>query len=259
MADKLNVYKGDELVKSAERQEDGTATVTIDNLTANTDYAAGLYQVSFSNENGESGKVNVPAFKTKPIAVTGVTLDKTTLSLQEGDTGNLAATIAPSTATDKTVTYSSSDKEVATVTNAGKVTAVKAGNADITVTTKDGNKTAKCTLTVTAKQIPVTGVTLDKSTLSLEVGATETLNATVAPSNASYKAVSFTSSDDAIATVDDNGLVTAVAPGSADITVETLADGSKTAKCTLTVTEPVSEPENVQVETNESDADVSAE
>ena len=259
MADKLNVYKGDELVKSAERQEDGTATVTIDNLTANTDYAAGLYQVSFSNENGESGKVNVPAFKTKPIAVTGVTLDKTTLSLQEGDTGNLVATVAPSTATDKTVTFASSDAAIATVDNKGKVTAVKAGNADITVTTKDGNKTAKCTLTVTAKQIPVTGVTLDKSTLSLEVGATETLNATVAPSNASYKAVRFTSSDDAIATVDDDGLVTAVKAGTADITVETLADGSKTAKCTLTVTEPVSEPENVQVETNESDADVSAE
>ena len=259
MADKLNVYKGDELVKSAERQEDGTATVTIDNLTANTDYAAGLYQVSFSNENGESGKVDVPAFKTKPIAVTGVTLDKTTLSLQEGATGNLVATVAPSTATDKTVTFASSDAAIATVDNKGKVTAVKAGNADITVTTKDGNKTAKCTLTVTAKQIPVTGVTLDKSTLSLEVGATETLNATVAPSNASYKAVRFTSSDDAIATVDDDGLVTAVKAGTADITVETLADGSKTAKCTLTVTEPVSEPENVQVETNESDADVSAE
>ena len=244
MADKLNVYKGEELVTSAERQEDGKATVTIDNLTPNTDYAAGLYQVSFSNENGESGKVDVPAFKTKPIAVTGVKLDKSTLSLEEGATGNLVATVAPTTATDKTVTYSSSDKEVATVTNAGKVTAVKAGNADITVTTKDGNKTAKCTLTVTAKQIPVTGVTLDKSTLSLEEGATGNLVATISPENASYKAVRFTSSDEAIATVDDNGLVTAVAAGTADITVESLMDGSKTAKCTLTVTEPVvPEPE----------------
>lgn len=260
MADKLNLYKGDELVTSAERQEDGKAKVTIDGLDANTDYAAGLYQVSFSNENGESGKVDVPAFKTKPIAVTGVKLDKTTLSLQEGATDNLVATVAPSTATDKTVSYKSSDVEVATVDNTGKVTAVKPGAADITVTTKDGSKTAKCTLTVTAKQIPVTGVTLDKSTLSLEVGATETLNATVAPSNASYKAVSFTSSDDAIATVDNDGLVTAVAPGSADITVESIADGSKTATSTVTVAEQTpDQPENVDVETNESDADVSAE
>ena len=258
MADILNVYQGDEVVGSAERGVDGIAKVTIDNLTADTDYAAGLYQVSFSNENGESGKVDVPAFKTKPINVTGVTLDKSTLSLEEGATGNLVATVAPSTASDKTVTFASSDAEVATVDNTGKVTAVKAGNADITVTTKDGNKTAKCTLTVTAKQIPVTGVTLDKSTLSLEVGATATLNATIAPSNASYKAVGFTSSDDTVATVDNDGLVTAVAPGTADITVESIADGSKTAKCTLTVTEPVAEPENVQVETTEDSADVSA-
>src|SRR5699024_3583639 len=220
MTDTLKVYKGDDVVGTAERGEDGKAKVTVDSLDANTDYAAGTYQVAFSNENGESEKVDVPAFKTEPIAVTGVTLDKTTLSLEEGATGNLVATVAPSTATDKTVMFTSSDAAIATVDNKSKVTAVKAGNADITVTTKDGSKTAKCALTVTAKQIPVTRVTLDKSTLSLEVGATATLNATIAPSNASYKAVSFTSSDDAIATVDNDGLVTAVAAGNANITVE---------------------------------------
>lgn len=148
MSDTLKVYKGTDLVGSAERSSDGTASVTINELEANTDYAAGLYQVSFSNENGESGKVNVPAFKTKPIAVTGVTLDKTTLSLEEGATGNLVATVAPSTATDKTVTFASSDAAIAKVDNTGKVTAVKPGTADITVTTKDGNKTATCNLTV---------------------------------------------------------------------------------------------------------------
>ena len=116
------------------------------------------------------------------------------------------------------------------------------------------------TTTTTEKPIEVTGVTLDKSTLSLEVGATATLNATIAPSNASYKAVSFTSSDDAIATVDDDGLVTAVKAGTADITVESLMDGSKTAKCTVTVSAPVpDEPEDVVVEEGEDDADVSAE
>ena len=236
MADTLKVYKGVDVVGTAERGEDGKAKVTVDGLDANTDYATGTYQVSFSNENGESEKVDVPSFKTKPIAVTGVTLDKTTLSLEEGATGNLVATVAPSTATDKTVTFTSSDAAIATVDNKGKVTAVKAGNADITVTTKDGSKTAKCALTVTAKQIPVTGVTLDKSTLSLEEGATGNLVATVAPSDASYKAVRFTSSDDAIATVDNDGLVTAVAAGTADITVESIENGSKTAVCTLTVT-----------------------
>ena len=171
MADKLNMYKGEEVVGSAERGENGKATVTIDNLKANTDYAAGTYQVTFSNENGESEKVDVPAFKTKPIAVTGVTLDKTTLSLQEGATGNLVATVAPSTATDKTVTFASSDAEVATVDNTGKVTAVKAGNADITVTTKDGNKTAKCTLTVTEPAVEPENVQVETTQDSADVSA----------------------------------------------------------------------------------------
>ena len=93
------------------------------------------------------------------------------------------------------------------------------------------------------KAISVVSVTLDVESLELTVGETHQLQATVAPENASYKAVSFTSSDDAIATVDDDGLVTAVAAGTADITVESLMDGSKTAKCTLTVTETEPEPE----------------
>ena len=256
MVEKLNLYKGEELLTSGEKQGD-IASVTISNLDSNTTYPKGTYQVAFENETGESAKVDVPEFKTKPINVTGVTLDKSTLSLEEGATGDLVATVAPSTASDKTVTFASSDAEVATVDNTGKVTAVKAGNADITVTTKDGNKTAKCTLTVTAKQIPVTGVTLDKSTLSLEEGATATLNATVAPSNASYKAVSFTSSDDAIATVDNDGLVTAVAAGTADITVESIEDGSKTAVCEVTVQDPIPEaPSNVNVEPSETTATI---
>src|SRR5699024_4271703 len=101
-------------------------------------------------------KVDVPAFKTKPINVTGVSLNKTSTSLEVGATETLSATVAPTTATDKTVSYKSSDAEVATVTNAGKVTAVKAGNADITVTTKDGSKTAKCAGTVTEPVVPET-------------------------------------------------------------------------------------------------------
>ena len=173
MADTLKVYKGGEVVGSAERGVDGIAKVTIDGLTADTDYAAGLYQVAFSNENGESEKVNVPAFKTKPIAVTGVTLDKSTLSLQEGTTGNLVATVAPSNASYKAVSYESSDDTVATVDNTGKVTAVKAGTADITVESlADGSKTAKCTLTVTAKPTTTTTTT---------VAPTTTTTTTVAP------------------------------------------------------------------------------
>ena len=202
MADTLKVYKGGEVVGSAERGVDGIAKVTIDSLTAGTDYAAGLYQVAFSNENGESEKVNVPAFKTKP---------------------------APTTTTTTTA------KPTTTTTTTAKPTTTTTTTAKPTTTT---TTTVAPTTTTTTTAIAVTGVTLDKSTLSLVVGATGNLVATIAPSNASYKAVSYKSSDEEVATVDNTGKVTAVKAGTAEITVESLMDGSKTAKCELTVTAP---------------------
>ena len=129
MAEELKVYKGSEVVGQAERGEDGKASVTINGLEANTDYPVGTYQVAFANGDKESEKVDVPAFKTKPINVTGVSLNKTSTSLEVGATETLSATVAPSTATDKTVTFASSDAEVATVDNTGKVTAVEIGRA----------------------------------------------------------------------------------------------------------------------------------
>ena len=105
--------------------------------------------------------------------------------------------------------------------------------------------------------IGVASVTLDVESLDLTIGDTHQLQATVAPSNASYKAVRFTSSDDAIATVDGDGLVTAVKAGTADITVESLMDGSKTAKCAVTVKEPIPEaPTDVTVDPGETTADI---
>ena len=223
MADTLKVYKGGEVVGSAERGVDGIAKVTIDGLTADTDYAAGLYQVAFSNENGESEKVNVPSFKTKPTTTTTTTAKPTTTT---------TTTVAPTT----TTTTSTVAPTTTTTTTVAPTTTTTTTVKPTTTTTTTVAPTT--TTTTTAKQIPVTGVTLDKSTLSLVVGATGNLVATIAPSNASYKAVKFTSSDDKVATVDNTGKVTAVKAGSADITVESLMDGSKTAKCELTVTAP---------------------
>ncbi|WHI58997.1 Ig-like domain-containing protein [Mammaliicoccus lentus] len=241
MADILKVYKGDDVVGTAERGEDGKAKVTVDGLDANTDYATGTYQVSFENENGESEKVDVPSFKTKPISVTGVTLSKESLTLEPGAKGSIEATVQPSNATNKGVTFTSSDEAVATVDSKGEITAKTEGSADIKVTTKDGGKTAKCELTVEKAVVNVTGVKLDKSTLSLEEGATGNLVATVEPSTATDKTVTFASSDKEIATVDNKGKVTAVKPGSADITVTT-KDGSKTDTAKVTVN-AVKEPE----------------
>jgi uncharacterized protein YjdB len=257
MADKLNVYKGEEVVGSAERGEDGKASVTINNLEANTDYAAGTYQVAFENENGESEKVDVPSFKTKPISVTGVTLSKESLTLEPGAKGSIEVTVQPSNATNKGVTFTSSNEAVATVDSKGEITAKTEGSADITVKTVDGGKTAKCELTVKKAVVNVTGVKLDKSTLSLEEGATGNLVATVAPSTASDKTVTFASSDAAIATVDNTGKVTAVKAGNADITVTT-KDGGKTAKCELTVTAKQIPVTGVTIEPKTASVDVDA-
>ena len=167
------------------------------------------------------------------VAVTGVSLSKTSLSLVEGGSETLSATVAPTNATNKAVSWKSSDTGVATVDNSGKVTAVKAGSTTITVTTTDGSKTATCSLTVTSKTVNVTGVTLDKTEIEMTEGAEETLIATVAPADATNKDVTWSTSDSNIAGVSD-GKVTAVKEGVATITVTT-SDGSKTATCKVKV------------------------
>lgn len=144
---KLNLYKGNELVDSVEKTE-GKTTITIDNLEANTDYPKGTYQVSFSNDSGESEKVDVPQFKTNAIGVTSVTLDVESLELTIGDTHQLKATVAPSNASNSKVTFSSDAEGVASVSTGGLVEAVTAGSANITVTTEDGSHTDVVVVTV---------------------------------------------------------------------------------------------------------------
>ncbi len=245
MADTLNLYKGEELVKS-EEYVDGKASVTVDGLDANTDYPEGTYQVSRKNENGESEKVDVPAFKTKPIAVTGVTLAKENLTLEPGDKGSTNASIQPSTATNKGLKFSSSNEDVATVDGKGEITAVAEGNANITVTTVDGNKTATLKLTVKAATVNVTGVTVEPKTLSLDVGETQKLNGKIVPNNATNKSSSWSSDNEDVATI-ANSTVTAVSPGNAVITL-TSADGGHTDTCEVTVVNPTINVTGIDIE-----------
>jgi uncharacterized protein YjdB len=144
------------------------------------------------------------------------------------------ATIIPSNATNQTVVWTSSNNAIATVDATGKVNAIAAGSATVTITTEDGGKTAICAVTVSAISIPVTSVSLNKTSLSLTEGGNETLTATVLPSNATNKNVTWSSSNSAIATVDNNGKVTALAAGTAIITATT-QDGGFTATCNITV------------------------
>ena len=180
--------------------------------------------------------------ESKPVVipVTSVTLNKTKESLLKGNTTTLVATVNPSNATNKGVTWSSSNSSVAKVDQNGKVTAVGKGTATITVTTKDGAKKATCIITVTEESkpsiVPVQSVTLNKAKESLLKGNTITLVATINPSNATNKGVTWSSSNSSVAKVDQNGKVTAVGKGTATITVTT-KDGAKKATCTIIVTE----------------------
>ncbi|GEM_PF-4660482 len=167
--------------------------------------------------------------------VTSITLDRSSISLEEEQSTTLIATVSPSDADDKTVSWSSSNPDAATVNPNGKVYAVKEGQAVITATA--GSLSASCSVTVSKKIIPVTSVSLDKTTLALIKGETATLTATVSPSDATDKDVTWTSSDETIASVDQTGKVTALAGGS--VTIKAAA-GEKYATCSVTITVPVS-------------------
>ena len=170
--------------------------------------------------------------QTVPVA--GVKLDKYAILITEGDKSTLSATVLPSNASNKDVSWASSDANIATVSKDGEVTGIKPGSTTVTVTTIDGKKTAKCQVAVEKRIYPVESVSLDKASLELTEGDKATLTATILPENASNKNISWTSGDEKIATVSANGEVTAVAPGKATITVTT-EDGAKTAKCKVTV------------------------
>jgi len=163
--------------------------------------------------------------------VEAVRLSDTSLSLVEGESARLTATVLPSDAEVKTVVWSSSDSSVATVSSDGEVVAVKAGTAVITVTTVDGGYSAKCTVTVKEKTVAVTSVTLSQTSLALEEGQTATLTATVSPADATDKTVTWSSSNPSVATVTE-GRVSAVKEGTATITASC---GGKSATCSVTV------------------------
>lgn len=205
--------------------------------SANPSYTGG------STALGSGNTIKVYGFKiwlkpSGPVSVTGVTLNKTTTSIEAGQMEQLTATVQPSNADNKAVSWSTSNPEIATVDQEGNVSAVAPGNTTITVTTADGNKTATCNVTVTAPPmpIPVTAIALNKSTTTIAIGDSETLTIIYTPADANTgKAVTWTSSNTSVATVDNSGKVTGVAAGTATITATSTTDASITASCAVTV------------------------
>lgn len=188
-----------------------------------------------------------PETEDQTVAVESITLDdsiKDGATLEAGETLSIAelVTVLPDNATDKTVTYSSSRTDIATVSEEGVITAVAEGETEITV--KAGDKTATFTLTVTAKPagtVSVESITLDDEIAegkSIEEGQTLDISGMfdVLPDNATDKTVSYSSSDEKAATITDAGVITAVAAGESTITITSNSDAAVKAVFTLTVT-----------------------
>lgn len=170
---------------------------------------------------------------TPIVEVTGISLDKTSVTVKENETATVSATVSPSNAANKTVKWTSSNTSVATVSN-GTITGIAQGTATITATTNNG-KTATVKVTVEKGSVTViqpTGITVNPTTLTLTEGGSGSVTATVAPSNATNKTVTWTSSNTSVATV-SNGTVKAVSAGTATITAKT--SNGKTATVSVTV------------------------
>ena len=218
--------------KSVSWSSSNTSVATVENGKVKA-IAAGSTTITVTTNDGSKTATCAVTVTSATTSVTGVTLNPTNLELKVGETGTVAATVAPDNATDKTVTWSSDKTDIATVDSSGKITAVKEGTANITVTTTDGSKTATCVVTVKPKgAVAVTSVTVNPTTLSLDVGKTSVLGATVKPDDATNKTVTWTSSDTNKATVDTKGCVTAKAEGT--VTITATVDG-KSATCTVTI------------------------
>ena len=216
---------------SAQKWESSNEKVaTIKNGTI-TAVATGSAEIKVTLEDKVAVcKVTVKAKTPEVIKTTGIKISKSSLSLTVGDTSTITAEVSPSNATDKKVTWTSSNTKVATVSN-GKITAKGEGTATITAKTS-GGQTKTCTVTVKKKTVATTGISLSKKEITIYIGESATLATTISPSNATNKTVKWSSSNGNIASV-NNGKITANSVGTVTITAK--ASGGQTATCKVTV------------------------
>ncbi len=179
---------------------------------------------------------NVTYDAPESVAVTGISISEDSVTLEKGETVTVNAAVEPEDATKKGITWTSSDTNVATVSN-GVIKGVGVGAATITATTKgtadDGVTTFSDTCAVTVYETPVTGIKLSEKVIEVGMGNSVDLEAIVSPDDATDKTVTWTSENPAIAAVSD-GTVTGISYGKTKITATT-NDGGKTAECIVKV------------------------
>lgn len=211
-----------------------TSIATVDNSGTVSAVSAGTATVTVTTNDGGFTATADISVNVATISVTGISLSPTTATVTEGQSTSLTSNVTPSNASDRSISWSSSNTAVATVNGSGKVSGGSAGTATITAITNDGGFTATANIIVQAATVPVTGVSVNPTSASVTEGQNTTLNVNVTPSNASDRSVSWSSSNTSVATVNSSGVVTGVSSGTATITVTT-NDGNRTATSNITV------------------------
>lgn len=220
--------------KSVTWSSDNDDIATVDDKGLVTAVATGTTTITATTNDG-SGLTAECQVTVTPLKATGIKLDKTEVSLERDATVQLAATVTPDNADDRTVIWSSNDNGIARVDDSGRVTAISVGTTTITAKTNDGSGlTASCTVTVTPKLVQ--SITMDDETLTLERGDDTRLTVTVTPQDADDTSVTWSSNNPGIASVEGNGRVTAIEVGTAVITATTNDGSGLSARCTVTVT-----------------------
>ena len=216
--------------KTLDWESNNEAVATVDSEGRVTGVTAGTCTITCSATDGSG--VYASFLVTVTQAVTRISLSQTSLTLSIGNSQTLTATVYPDNAANKTLSWESSNTNIATVDQYGKITAKAKGTCTITCRATDGSgKYATCAVTVVQY---VTGISI-RSSLSLAIGKSQTLSVTVYPSDASNKTVSWSSSDSNIASVDQSGTVTAKAKGTCTITCSATDGSGKYATCKVTV------------------------
>ena len=216
-------------------QSSNTAVATVNNGTVAA-VASGTAHITVTTQDGGFQASATVTVTTPIVSVTGVELNKAEFELIVNETETLIATVLPENATNRAVTWESGNTQIATVDANGVVRGVRVGTATITATTADGNHQATAEVIVIPRPITVQSVALDRTSATLFVGAIETLTliATITPNNATNQNVRWSSSDTSVATVDNYGVITAVAVGTATITATTECR-ERTARSVVTV------------------------
>ncbi len=236
----IKVTPADAKVEAFEFSSDNSSIASVDEDGRVYALKAGTTTITAKTSDGklsDSMTITVVDNTQTPTVInpTGVQLLGLSNGLKVGGTAEIKASVLPTNATNKTLTWKSSDTNIVKVDSNGKVTGVKAGKATITATTSNGIS-GSIEITVESNTVPVTGITINGETvMSVKVGTVKLISYTISPSNATNKKVKFTSNNPSVVTVNSNGMIGALKAGTAVVTIAT-EDGNKTASVTITVT-----------------------